>query len=178
MRTVRVLSFVFITLILTGAACRASGESVTTPNGSVLELPQGVEPIEFELIDVRISTETDTYAVDTELAETPAQRQRGLMYRSSMPDKAGMLFVFSSDQRGGFWMYNTFIPLSIAYIASDGRIIHIVDMEPYGGRSQADCSREAAAYVPPGAYRYALEVNQSYFDERDVGVGDSVSFDR
>lgn len=148
----------------------------TTPNGSTIALPSGVESIDFALGTVTITTDDTTYTLTAEVAETPRQRQRGLMFRTSMPEEAGMMFVFQASQAGGFWMYNTILPLSIAYIDSSGNIVTIRDMEPCAGGSQAECSQEAAAYLATAPYRYALEVNQGYFDARDITVGDSVSY--
>ena len=174
----RTLALLALSLLLLGAACRNdAAATVTTPNGSVLELPDGVEAIDFPLGEATISTASATYRLSVEIAETPAQSARGLMYRTSMPEEAGMLFVFPSDRTGGFWMMNTLIPLSIAYIAADGTIVTLRDMEPCGSDQQR-CAREAEAYLPEAPYRYALEVNQGYFDARGIGVGDSVSFTR
>jgi uncharacterized membrane protein (UPF0127 family) len=148
----------------------------TTPNGSTIALPEGVESIDFELGTVTITTDDATYTLTAEIAETPRQRQRGLMFRTSMPEDAGMMFVFQASQSGGFWMFNTILPLSIAYIDSSGTIVTIRDMEPCAGRTQTECSQEAAAYLASAPYRYALEVNQGYFDARDITVGDSVNY--
>jgi len=148
----------------------------TTPNGSTIALPAGVENIDFALGTVRITTDDATYTLTAEIAETPRQRQRGLMFRTVMPEASGMMFVFQASQSGGFWMYNTILPLSIAYIDSSGSIVTIRDMEPCAGRPQATCSQEAAAYLATAPYRYALEVNQGYFDARNITVGDSVSY--
>jgi len=148
----------------------------TTPNGSTIVLPAGVESVDFVLGTVRITTDDATYNLTAEIAETPRERQRGLMFRTAMPEESGMMFVFQASQSGGFWMYNTILPLSIAYIDSSGSIVTIRDMQPCAGRSQAECSQEAAAYLSTAPYRYALEVNQGYFDARGITVGDSVSY--
>jgi uncharacterized protein len=148
----------------------------TTPNGATIALPEGVESIDFDLGTVTITTDDATYTLTAEIAETPRQRQRGLMFRTAMPEESGMMFVFQTSQSGGFWMFNTILPLSIAYINSNGTIVTIRDMQPCAGRPQAECSQEAAAYVATAPYRYALEVNQGYFDARNITVGDSVSY--
>ena len=99
-----------------------------------------------------------------ELARNETERERGLMYRKSLEDGQGMLFVFDSDQQLSFWMKNTIIPLSLAYISSDGTIRQIVDLVPQSLASvQADRS-----------VRYALEVPQGWFDRAGVRVGDMV----
>ncbi len=170
----RALALLALSLLLLGAACQDDAV-VLTPNGSVLELPEGVEAIDFPLGEVTISTATSTYRLTVEVAQTPAQTARGLMYRSSMPEEAGMLFIFPSERSSGFWMMNTLIPLSIAYIAADGTIVTLRDMEPCSSDRER-CAREAEAYLPEAPYRYALEVNKSYFESRGISVGDSVSF--
>lgn len=99
-----------------------------------------------------------------EIADTPELRQRGLMHRRSLPENRGMLFVFDREEPRSFWMKNTRIPLSIAYIGTDGTIKSILDMEPFDLRSH-----------PSGrSVRYALEVNQGYFERHGIGVGDRV----
>ena len=103
--------------------------------------------------------------VEVEIADDYAERQRGLMERTELAENAGMLFVFDREQQLSFWMRNTLIPLSIAYIDADERIIDIQDMQPLDETGHP--SAEPAMY--------ALEVNQGFFDERGVGVGDGVA---
>lgn len=97
-----------------------------------------------------------------ELALDNAARQLGLMYRSSMEDSQGMLFVFPYDTILNFWMKNTRIPLSVAYIGSDGIIKEIHDMEP--GNLQPVSSTHHV--------RYALELNRGAFGRLGIEVGD------
>jgi uncharacterized protein len=99
-----------------------------------------------------------------EIARTETERERGLMFRTSLADGAGMLFVFDKDDRLAFWMKNTKIPLSLAYIASDGTIRQIADLEP-GSLASVQAERSV---------RYALEVPRGWFDRAGVGVGDKV----
>lgn len=99
-----------------------------------------------------------------ELAVTPVQREYGLMYREALPLFSGMLFVFPSDQVLSFWMKNTSIPLSIAYIDAEGVIVSIRDLEPF---SLTPVSSE----VP---VRYALEVNRGVFARLGIGPGQKV----
>jgi hypothetical protein len=88
------------------------------------------------------------------------------MGRTELAQDAGMLFVFGWERNLSFWMRNTLIPLSIAYIAADGRIVDIQDMEPLDDEPPPYASAEPA--------KYALEVNQGFFAERGVEVGDTV----
>lgn len=104
--------------------------------------------------------------MQVEVADTPEARQLGLMFRSEMAPNAGMLFDFGEDTTGGFWMQNTILPLSIAFILADGTILDIKDMQPL----------DTSTVGPDGAYRYALETNQGFFEARNISVGDKVTF--
>lgn len=99
-----------------------------------------------------------------EVADTQEERRQGLMHRKHLPENRGMLFVFPGDEKLGFWMKNTQIPLSIAFIAKDGTVKEIKDMEPYSER------------VVESTYsvRYALEVNRGVFDKLGVRPGDTI----
>jgi len=97
-----------------------------------------------------------------ELAVSPEEQEIGLMHRTELADGRGMLFVYAEDRRLAFWMKNTLIPLSIAYIASDGTIREVRDMEPL---SLAPV--ESERYV-----RYALEAPLGWFDRAGLAPGD------
>lgn len=100
-----------------------------------------------------------------EIADTQASRELGLMHRSSMPPDAGMLFDFGMDTTSGFWMQNTILPLSIAFIKADGTILNTADMKPL------DTSTVEAA----GPYQYALETNQGFFAAHSIVAGNRVT---
>jgi uncharacterized membrane protein (UPF0127 family) len=105
--------------------------------------------------------------VQVEIARTSAERQRGLMYRRTLPAKAGMVFVFSQAVSNGFWMKNTLIPLDIAFYDSRGRILRILTMQP--------CRRDPCKVYDPGvSYRAALEVNAGSFRRWEVKAGDRI----
>jgi len=106
----------------------------------------------------------DPVEITVEIARTDEERSKGLMYRKQLPDGEGMLFVFDRDQQLSFWMKNTIIPLSIAFIASDGFIIEIKDMQP-NDLNSVRSSRSV---------RYALEVPQGWFQRVNVRHGDIV----
>jgi uncharacterized membrane protein (UPF0127 family) len=114
---------------------------------------------------VLIATGEGEVAVDVEVADSDEERARGLMNRESLPENAGMIFVFAEEHSGGFWMKDTLIPLSIAFAGADGRILRILDMEP----CEADPCR---IYDPAVSYRSALEVNRGAFSEWGVEEGD------
>ncbi|OQY40348.1 MAG: hypothetical protein B6229_01980 [Spirochaetaceae bacterium 4572_7] len=101
----------------------------------------------------------------TEIADSDAQRTKGLMNRNSLNADSGMIFVFEKEQRVTFWMKNTSIPLSIAYISKDGKILDIYDMVPYS--LEGISSRRSSVL-------YALEVNKGYFKSRDIKVNNKI----
>lgn len=102
--------------------------------------------------------------ISVEIAETSKEKQQGLMGRESLCDNCGMLFVFEEDVEHGFWMKDTYIPLSIAFISENGTIIEIQHMEP----------ETTDTHKPDEPYRYALEMNQGSFEDNDIVVGDTV----
>lgn len=104
------------------------------------------------------------HAFQVEVAATPAQRGRGLMGRTHLAADAGMLFVFEAPGRHCFWMRDTPLPLSIAFIDAAGRIVGLADMIP----------RSEAQHCPPTPIRYALEVRQGEFQRRGIRPGTTV----
>ena len=103
--------------------------------------------------------------VTAEVAATAEQRATGLMFRFSLKPDHGMIFVFDTAEPQGFWVKNTFIPLSIAFIASDGRILNIADMAPQDERT----------HWSNGPAQYALEMRKGWFVEHGVAPGDRVA---
>lgn len=126
-----------------------------------------------DTLALAIHTEQGPHRLTVEVAKSLAQRQQGLMGRETLGEKRGMLFVFEREQAPGkgFWMYRTLIPLDIAFIDDDGRIVAIDTMQPCESSSPRDCP----SYPAGAAYHAALEVNAGYFAERGIKVGDCVS---
>jgi uncharacterized membrane protein (UPF0127 family) len=117
---------------------------------------------------VTIETSRGPVEVEVEIADERDERRRGLMGRESLPERAGMLFLIGEERRGGFWMKDTLVPLSIAFMDGGGRILAILDMEP--------CERDPCPRYDPGvAYRSALEVNRGAFRRWGVEPGDVVT---
>lgn len=106
-----------------------------------------------------------THTIKTEVARSEDARQRGLMYRRKLANNSGMLFIFEQKSTHCFWMHNTYIPLSIAFLGDDGTIINIEDMLP-----QTDTNHCAKAPV-----RYALEVPQGWFAKKSGQAGAQIS---
>lgn len=122
------------------AACMATGASAPASHGTVT---------------------FGAHVLTVELAADPPSRERGLMGRQSLAPDAGMLFIFPDRAPRAFWMRQTPLPLSIAFLADDGTIVHMADMQP-------DDDTLIASRHP---VRYALEVHQGWFAARGIGVG-------
>lgn len=101
------------------------------------------------------------HMLDVQLAQTPEQRQIGLMFRKDMPQHEGMLFVFEQAATQCFWMRNTLIPLTAAFVADDGTIVNLADMKPQSDDSH--CSTKPV--------RFVLEMNAGWFAKRQIKPG-------
>lgn len=117
-------------------------------SGVGAELPTG---------ELRVADQTLT----VEIAATPQAMARGLMFREHMPESHGMLFIWPSDQVVAMWMKNTLIPLSVAFIDRDFRVLNLADMEPLSLRM----------HPSHGPARYALEVNEGWFARHGIAAG-------
>jgi len=114
---------------------------------------------------VRIDTsDGESVEVEAEVADDTNEMTRGLMGRTALAEDSGMLFVYPEERELSFWMKDTLIPLSIAFMDAEGRIVDIQDMKALDDTPPHYASAEPA--------RYALEVNKGFFDERGVEVGD------
>lgn len=109
----------------------------------------------------KVTLTVGPHKVTAEVAATPEERAQGLMNRFSLQPDNGMLFVFERPEPLAFWMKNTFIPLSIAFLAPDGKIINIEDMKPQSEDS----------HWSKGPALYALEMKKGWFAERGIGPG-------
>ncbi|WP_341678513.1 DUF192 domain-containing protein [Niveibacterium sp. SC-1] len=105
------------------------------------------------------------FRIDAEIAATPAERERGLMFRENMPPNRGMLFVFDEEGRHCMWMKNTPLPLSVAFLDAGGRILNVEDMRP----------RTEDSHCAAGDARYALEMNDGWFKQRKLAAGAQIS---
>lgn len=143
----------------------ATAPTATTP--TVATAPTVATPAAPASGLITIPLTIDAHTLTVELATTPPQRQRGLMFREHMPEDVGMLFVFPDDQPRGFWMKDTPLPLSIAFLDAQGRILNILDMQPFDTTSR---------YRSAGPARYALEVNQGWFAARGIEPGARCDF--
>lgn len=153
------------------SACNVSGGDGPDPQPSNVETEASTPDEDFDSGKALIDTEEGSIFIDVEVAESTEEREIGLMDRESLPSDEGMLFVFFRPTDDGFWMKNTLIPLSIAFIDEDAKIVEILDMEP--------CREEQCEIYEPGVeYSAALEVNQGAFEEWGVQVGDRITLTR
>jgi hypothetical protein len=133
-------------------SCLLTAISLIAPSLGFAQVNVGLPTIELK---------AGMYRIQAELADSPKAREVGLMNRTSMPTNSGMLFVFDQKAAHCFWMNNTKIPLSIAFIGDDGKIVNIEEM-------QADTTNN---HCPKAAVRYALEMNKQWFSERVIVPG-------
>lgn len=124
---------------------------------------QDEKPTASALYTIRINDQP----LQVEIAQTQEAASLGLMFRESLPEDQGMLFVFPRQQILSFWMRNTFIPLDIAFIDEAGVIVDIQRMAPLD---------ESIHYISAAPALYALEVNAGWFEKRGIKVGAKVKF--
>lgn len=105
------------------------------------------------------------YQIDAQVAASSEQREIGLMFRKNMPQHEGMLFIFESPSRLCFWMKNTPLPLTAAFVADDGAIVNLEDMKPL--TTESHCSTKPV--------RYVLEMNQGWFAKKGIKPGAKLS---
>lgn len=141
-------SFIARWLVVAGLLALGAAGAQTPDDRPQLNLP-------------RTALTAGMHRIDAQVAQTGLQRQIGLMHRRSMPAHEGMLFVFEQPSTQCFWMRNTLIPLTAAFIADNGRIVNLADMEPLSEKSH--CSAEPV--------RFVLEMNQGWFAKRGFGPG-------
>ena len=118
--------------------------------------------------DAKLPTTTlriGSHPLAVEIASSEQQRSVGLMFRKSLPGDAGMLFIFDDPGYYAMWMKNTLIPLSVAFIDREGRILNIADMQP----------QTLDSHLSNGPALYAIETNLGWFDEHKVHAGDKVT---
>lgn len=109
----------------------------------------------------KITLKAGMHLIQAQVASTPEQRATGLMFRAEMPANEGMLFVFEEPAGQCFWMKNTLLPLTAAFVADDGTIVNLADMKPKSLDSH--CSAKPV--------RYVLEMHQGWFAKRGLQAG-------
>jgi uncharacterized protein len=109
----------------------------------------------------RVTLNAGMHLIQAQVASTPEQRAIGLRHRQEMPTQEGMLFVFEQPGTQCFWMKNTLLPLTAAFVADDGTIVNLADMQPQ--TEESHCSAQPV--------RYVLEMNQGWFAKRGLRAG-------
>ena len=140
----------------TADAPEAAAPTTPAGGGGRPTVEYRLEPLDGPAVTVRL-----------EVAADPAARARGLMGRREVPEGTGMVFLYPEDVAEAFWMKNTLVPLSIAFVAADGRVVSVAEMTP----CEAD---PCPSYAPAGPYRYAVELAAGAFPAAGVGEGANV----
>jgi uncharacterized membrane protein (UPF0127 family) len=127
------------------------------PPGAEVWPPTNAQP---KLATIKLFVGPET--VETELALTPVQVGTGMMFRKQMAENEGMLFVFARPHRPAFYMKNTIVPLTVAYIDSEGTIVELHDLQPLN---------ETAVEAGSDSIQFVLEMKQGWFQRHNVGPG-------
>ena len=126
--------------------------------------PVGAQPAEPNPPLPHVFLQAGIHRIKAEVADTPAERSRGLMMRKSLQPNSGMLFEFERAAAHCFWMKNTLIPLTIAFLDDDGTIVTLADMQPH----------DESSHCPAKPVRRALEMEQGWFKAKGLKVGDRI----
>ncbi len=143
----RFLRIFSLLLVLTGSLSALTGQETSKP------LP---------VIEIKAGAAT----IRAEVARTPEEKALGLMHRTRMSDNAGMIFILDGKSRASFWMKDTSLPLSIAFLDAQGTILQIVDLQPFDQTAVRSESDRVA---------FALEMNQHWFSLNRVKAGDKLT---
>ena len=151
-------------LVLLFVAVAGCGEESSSPGDSGPEtIGRTVEAAGLPKVAINAGSGEEV-EVAVEIADDRSEQARGLMERTALAEDRGMLFVYPRERDLSFWMENTLIPLSIAYINDDGSIADILDMEPL----------DTTSHPSSEPVQYALEVNQGFYEEHGIEAGDTV----
>jgi len=173
------ITFILFLLLLTHSAapssvfetwvekCR-SGSTLSKPQMLVLSAVQGLTSVAHSQSSLKIPIYIKNREIQVEVAKTPEERTQGLMGRKHLGKDEGMFFVFEREDYHGFWMKDTQMPLSIAFIDKGGQIVRIEDMKPL----------TLETHTPSQPILYALEMNKGWFSANGIKVGDILRFSK
>ena len=158
-----------VTAVILGAVMLWAMPGMAAPNGNSFRTRLSVVPIDIGMQATvagqgAVTATLSGNKLTAEVAANDPERMQGLMHRRMMPEHKGMLFVFTTVGQHAMWMKNTFIPLSVAFIDSDGIITNIEDMKPH--------TLDTHPAVKP--VRYALEMNLGWFAKRGIKAGSKI----
>jgi uncharacterized protein len=149
--------------VLFGKACKSL---LSVLVGVTLFVPGWIWAQESPQLNLRrVKLTAGMYVIDAQVALTPEQRQIGLMMRKEMPQHEGMIFVFEQASEQCFWMKNTLLPLTAAFVADDGTIVNMADMKPE--TTEPHCSAKPV--------RYVLEMNKGWFAKKSIKPGSKLA---
>lgn len=152
----------YITPFNWGALCKRLLQAVAA---TALISPSGAWAQEAPQLNLpRTKLSAGMHVIDAQVALTPEQRQTGLMFRTDMPQHEGMIFVFEQATQQCFWMKNTLLPLTAAFVADDGTIVNLADMKPQ--TTEPHCSAKPV--------RYVLEMNKGWFVKKGIKPGNKL----
>lgn len=146
------------------SGCKPSASATVAAPSPYPEIPTAAQP-KLQTLKLWIGAQE----MITELALTPLQEQTGMMFRTNMAENEGMLFIFSPPAQASFWMKNTILPLSAAYISPNGTILEIHDMQPQ------DTNAIVAA---TDNIQFVLETKQGWFKRNHIEVGTAITTER
>ena len=147
-RTLRTIASVGVALVVAAMAC----------------VPAQAQPAEPNPTLPHVYLQAGIHRIKAEVADSQAERSRGLMLRKSLQPNSGMLFVFDRAALHCFWMKNTLIPLTIAFLDDDGTIVTLADMQPH----------DESSHCPERPVRHALEMEQGWFKAKGLKAGDHI----
>jgi uncharacterized protein len=152
----RLIRFVLVALVCAGCQKKDSPAPASGASAAPV-LPTHAQP-KLRTIKLWIGAEE----MEAEMALSVEQREAGMMFRTNLDENSGMLFIFGGPFQVSFWMKNTFVPLSAAYIDPTGGIVEIHDLKP---------QETNAVTAASGAIQYVLEANQGWFTRHHIGTG-------
>ena len=154
-------------LVVVGAAAAYFMMNKDTNQGFTIENSAPVFKKEGELLFISKDNNETLAVIDIEIADTDQKTMQGLMYRSSMPQNAGMLFLMPREDIQGFWMRNTYIPLDMIFVNSNKQIVTIHANTPPMNES---------SYISTAPALYVVEVNAGYCNKNNIKEGDKIDF--
>lgn len=167
-----ILQFVRLKLLLIASVCvvLGCGPSASAPSATTVTKVEAAEANrepqpKLPTLKLWIGAQE----MVTEIARAPAEHERGMMFRKQMGEQEGMIFIFPQPKRTAFWMKNTLVPLTAAYIGSDGVVLELHDLKPLD---------ETPATAASDKVRYVLEVPEGWFVRHKLGVGALIRTER
>ena len=154
---------------VTAVSAAAAAKVVAAIGAAIVIISMPLAPVHAQSAEPNpplphVFLQAGIHRIKAEVADTPAERSRGLMLRKSLQQNSGMLFVFEKTALHCFWMKNTLVPLTIAFLDDDGTIVTLADMQPH----------DESSHCPERPVRHALEMEQGWFEGKGIKAGDRI----